>query len=29
MLPSSGPTDTSLTYDQYRTMIQHGWVSID
>jgi hypothetical protein len=29
MLPSSGTTDTNLTYDQYRTMIRHGWVSID
>jgi Matrixin len=29
MLPSSGTTDTALTYDQYRTLIQHGWVSID
>jgi hypothetical protein len=29
MLPSSGTTDTSLTYDQYRTIIQHGWVFID
>jgi hypothetical protein len=29
MLPSSGPTDTSLTYGQYKTMIRHGWVEID
>jgi hypothetical protein len=29
MLPSSSQTDTNLTYDQYRTMIRHGWVSID
>ena len=29
MLPSSGTTDTNLTYDQYRTIIRHGWVSID
>jgi hypothetical protein len=29
MLPSGGTTDTTLTYDQYRTLIQHGWVSID
>ncbi len=29
MLPSSGTNDTTLTYDQYRTIIQHGWVSID
>ena len=29
MLPSSGPSDTALTYDQYRTIIQHGWVFID
>jgi hypothetical protein len=29
MLPNSGTTDTNLTYDQYRTMIRHGWVSID
>ncbi len=29
MLPSSGTNDTDLTYDQYKTMIQHGWVSID
>jgi hypothetical protein len=29
MLPSSGVTDTNLTYDQYQTLIQHGWVSID
>ena len=29
MLPSSGTTDTNLSYDQYRTMIRHGWVSID
>jgi Helix-hairpin-helix motif/Matrixin len=28
MLPSSGQTDTNLTYDQYRTMIRHGWVFI-
>jgi hypothetical protein len=28
MLPSSGQSDTNLTYDQYRTMIRHGWVSI-
>lgn len=29
MLPSSGTTDTDLSYTQYRTMIQHGWVEID
>ena len=29
MLPSSGTTDTALTYDQYRKLLQHGWVSID
>jgi len=29
MLPSSGTTDTHLTYNQYKTMIQHGWVEID
>jgi hypothetical protein len=29
MLPSSGTTDTALTYDQYRILIRHGWVSID
>jgi hypothetical protein len=29
MFPSSGTNDTALTYDQYRTLIQHGWVSID
>ncbi len=29
MLPNSGTTDTSLTYDQYRTLIRHGWVTID
>ncbi|HET9377934.1 MAG TPA: matrixin family metalloprotease [Chthoniobacterales bacterium] len=29
MLPSSGTTDTNLTYEQYRKMIRHGWVSID
>lgn len=29
MLPSSGTTDTNLTYDQYRIIIRHGWVSID
>lgn len=29
MLPSSGTTDTALTYSQYRTTIQHGWVEID
>ncbi len=29
MLPSSGTTDTNLTYDQYRIMIRHGWVAID
>jgi hypothetical protein len=30
MLPSSGATDTNLNYDpQYRTIIRHGWVSID
>ena len=29
MLPSSGTTDTNLTYSQYKTMIQHGWVEID
>jgi hypothetical protein len=29
MLPSSGTTDTNLTYNQYRTIIRHGWVSID
>jgi hypothetical protein len=28
MLPSSGTNDTTLTYDQYRTLIRHGWVSI-
>jgi len=28
MLPSSGTTDTALTYDQYRTIIRHGWVFI-
>jgi hypothetical protein len=29
MLPSSGTTDTNLNYDQYKTLIQHGWVFID
>ena len=29
MLPSSGTYDNTLTYDQYRTMIRHGWVRID
>jgi predicted Zn-dependent protease len=29
MLPSSGTTDTNLTYDQYKTLIKHGWVFID
>jgi hypothetical protein len=29
MLPSSGTNDTNLNYDQYRIMIQHGWVAID
>jgi hypothetical protein len=29
MLPSSGTTDTNLTYAQYRTIIQHGWMEID
>ena len=29
MLPSSGTTDTALTYSQYRTTIQHGWVEIE
>jgi hypothetical protein len=28
MLWNSGATDTTLTYDQYRIMIDHGWVSI-
>ncbi|MDQ6877666.1 MAG: hypothetical protein M3082_08180 [Candidatus Dormibacteraeota bacterium] len=28
MLPSSGTTDTNLTYGQYKTMIGHGWVFI-
>ncbi len=28
MLPSSGTTDTNLTYGQYKTMIRHGWVVI-
>lgn len=28
MLPDSGATDTALTYDQYRTIIRHGWVFI-
>lgn len=28
MLPSSGTTDTALTYDQYRKIIRHGWVFI-
>jgi hypothetical protein len=28
MLPSSGTTDTNLTYDQYKTLIKHGSVSI-
>ena len=29
MLPSSGENDINLSYDQYRTMIRHGWVRID
>lgn len=29
MLPSSGTTDTALSYSQYRTMIGHGWVEVD
>ena len=29
MLPSSGTNDINLSYDQYRTMIRHGWVRID
>jgi hypothetical protein len=29
MLPSSGTTDTALSYSQYQTMIRHGWVEID
>lgn len=29
LLPSSGATDTNITYDQYRTLTRHGWVSID
>ena len=29
MLPSSGTTDTALSYAQYRTMIQHGWMEIE
>lgn len=29
MLPSSGTTDTSLAYAQYKTMIKHGWMEID
>jgi len=29
MLPSSGTTDTNLTYDQYKVLIKHGWVFID
>jgi Helix-hairpin-helix motif len=29
MLSNSGTTDTNLTYNQYRTIIRHGWVSID
>ncbi len=29
LLPNSGTTDTALSYSQYRTMIQHGWVEID
>ncbi len=30
MLPSSSATDTNLNYNpQYRTIIRHGWVSID
>jgi hypothetical protein len=29
MLANSGTTDTNLTYDQYRIIIRHGWVSID
>lgn len=29
MLYNSGTTDTTITYDQYETIIQHGWVSID
>lgn len=29
MLPSSGENDINLGYDQYRTMIRHGWVRID
>ncbi len=28
MLPNSGTTDTALTYNQYRTIIGHGWVFI-
>jgi hypothetical protein len=29
LLPSSSQTDTHLSYDQYKTMIRHGWVEID
>lgn len=29
MLPNSGTADTALSYSQYRTMIQHGWVEVD
>lgn len=29
MLPSSGVDDINLDYQQYRTMIRHGWVRID
>jgi hypothetical protein len=29
LLPSSGTNDINLNYDQYRTMVRHGWVRID
>jgi hypothetical protein len=29
MLSNSGTYDTDLTYDQYRTILAHGWVFVD
>ena len=29
MLPNSGTNDTTITYDQYKILIRHGWVAID
>jgi hypothetical protein len=29
MLPNSDTNDTALTYDQYRTIIRHGWMALD